>query len=272
MSRTARVLLAVLALVIVGNPLLLYAIQEKLLFHPVPVNEGQRRIIKERYGAVEEISIPAADGSVLRGWFQKSQADKAGLILYFGGNEEDVSYVPAQRDRVEGWSLAVIDYRGYGLSSGTPGEAAIFSDALTIYDTLAKRADVDPERIAVLGRSLGTGVATYVASQRPVRAAILVTPYDSIQSVAQDRFWFAPVGLILKHRFDSISRAPRIAKPALFIIAGADEIIPAASSRRLYDAWGGPKTWHVVGREGHNTVDFDPAYWKTMASFLASGS
>jgi pimeloyl-ACP methyl ester carboxylesterase len=163
----------------------------------------------------------------------------------------------------------MVNYRGYGMSEGKPGEEAIFRDALAIYDAFAKRDDVDAKRVAVMGVSLGSGVATYLAAHRPVQAVILVTPYDSIARIAGEKFWFAPVTLILKHRFDSIALAPKVRQPALFMVAAEDEIISVANSRRLFDAWAGPKQWNLVKGEGHNTISFSADYWRAIGKFLA---
>ena len=270
-SSITRIALAVVVLAIIGNPVLLYLIQDRLIFHPLPVNEGNRQLIKERYASVQEVTVVSSDGTKLQGWFQRTRAAaKAPLLIYFGGNEEDVSYLPARDDRVEGWSLLIVNYRGYGLSEGKPGEEAFFRDALAIYDAFARRDDVDAKRVAVMGVSLGSGVATYLAAHRPVQAVILVTPYDSIARVAEEKHLFrlVPVGLILKHRFDSIALAPKVRQPALFMVASEDEMIPFASSQRLFDAWAGPKQWNLVKGEGHNTIDQSPDYWKSIDEFL----
>jgi pimeloyl-ACP methyl ester carboxylesterase len=272
LSSIARIALSVVVLAIIGNPILLYLIQDRLIFHPLPVNEANRKLIRERYPSVQEVSVASSDGTKLHGWFQRTRkAARAPLIIYFGGNEEDVSYLPARDDRVEGWSLLMVDYRGYGLSEGKPGEEAFFRDALATYDAFARRDDVDAKRVAVMGVSLGSGVATYLAAHRPVHAVVLVTPYDSIASVAADKHLFrlVPVGLILKHRFDSIALAPNVRQPALFMVASEDEMIPVAHAQRLFDAWAGPKQWNLVKGEGHNTIDQSADYWRTIDKFLA---
>ncbi len=272
-SSSWRIALAVLAGVVIGNPILLYFLQEKLIFFPGPINEGQRRHIALRYPAVREIVLRSSDGGRLHGWYQQAPGvPRAPLLIYFGGNDEDLSYLPSARDRVAGWSMLAVNYRGYGLSEGVPGEAAIFADALAIVDAFSDRDDVDPQRIAVMGRSLGSGVAAHVASRRDVRAVILVTPYDSIARLAADRFWFVPVSVILKHRFDSIALAPKVRKPALFLVAARDDAIPPVHAQRLFEAWAGPKAWRLVNGETHDTIGFHPEYWKAVTDFLAANA
>jgi fermentation-respiration switch protein FrsA (DUF1100 family) len=264
-----RIAIAVIIGAAIANPALLYFQQEKLLFYPDTINEGNRRVIKERYRNVEEVTVSAADGTRLHGWFQRaSAAGPAPLVIYFGGNAEDLSFLPAPSDRVKGWSMLAVNYRSYGLSEGTPGERALFTDALALYDTFTRRSEVDATRVAVMGRSLGSGVATYLAARRPVRAVVLVTPYDSVMNVAREKLWFAPVSLILKHPFDSLALAPRVDKPALFMVAEEDTTIPLPHSRRLYEAWAGPKRWHLVKRENHDSIEFDADYWRVIGDFL----
>ena len=91
---------------------------------------------------------------------------------------------------------------------------------------------------------------------------------NSVLNVAREKFWFAPVSLILRHRFDSLSLAPKIDKPALFMVAGEDTIVPQPHARRLYEAWGGPKQWHLVARENHDSIDADDGYWRAIGAFL----
>ena len=270
LASLGRIAIGVIVGIVIGNPILLYFQQEQLLFYPVTINEGNRKAIKERYGHVEEVTVSTADQKKLHGWYQRSPG-KGGkpLLIYFGGNAEDISFLPSAADRVAGWSLLVINYRGYGLSEGAPGQQEIFEDALWIHDEFARRDDVNADRIAVMGRSLGSGVAVHLAAHRPIRAAVLVTPYDSITRVAQEKFWYAPVALILKHPFDSLALAPNIDRPALFMVAGEDTLIPPEHARRLYDAWAGPKRWHLVEKENHDTIDFDGGYWPVIGEFLS---
>ena len=114
------------------------------------------------------------------------------------------------------------------------------NDAIAIYDYFVKRAGVDSGKIIVMGRSLGTGVAVALASVRKVRGLILVSPYDSLLSVAKELYPFLPVSLILTHRFDSIAKAPLITAPLLAIIASDDTIIHRRHSERLRRKMGRP--------------------------------
>ena len=252
--------------VALGFPVLIYFLQERLIFFPQPLTQDP---LKANTGAaIEEVALVATDAVRLHGWLVKATPTPAPapLLLYFGGNAEEVSWLASTAGRYAGWSLLIFNYRGYGRSEGKPGEAELFADALQIYDYAAKRAQGG--RVAVMGRSLGSGVAVYLAAQRPVAGAILVSPYDSIESVAQGVYPFLPISLMLKHRFDSLSRAPGIKVPLLCLVASGDRVIPRPHSERLYAAWGGPKQWREIRPADHDSLAGEPAYWESIAAFL----
>jgi len=250
--------LAVIALVAIGFPLLMFLAQDGLIFHPQPMAESRRLLLSQGTSA-ESVFIDAADGTRLHAWHIKGDP----LVLYFGGNAEEVSWMLAEAARRApgvGWLL--VDYRGYGSSGGSPSERTMVEDALRWHDRFAGG------RIYVFGRSLGSGVAVQVAAARPVAGAILVAPFDSLVEVGKRHYPFLPVNLMLRHRFDSMALAPRMRAPLLCIVAMEDEIIPAEHAKRLYDAWAGEKRWLPLEGARHNSIDGMPAYWHNINKFL----
>ena len=251
--------MTVIALVVIGLPLAMYLGQDSLIFHPQRLEESRRAALAKS-PAVESLFIHATDGTRLHAWHVKGDP----LILYFGGNAEEVSWMlddAARRAPGVGWLL--VDYRGYGSSDGSPSETALVADALQWYDQFK-----GAERIYVFGRSLGSGVAVQLAAQRPVAGVILVAPFDSLVEVGKRLYPFLPVGWMLKHRFDSAALAPKMKTPLLCIVASHDEIIPAEHAKRLYDAWGGPKQWIGLEGAGHNSTDNAANYWPSITRFL----
>jgi uncharacterized protein len=249
----------VIALVVIGLPLLMYLGQDGLIFHPQRLDESRRAAIAQS-AAVESLFIRAADGTRLHAWHVKGDP----LILYFGGNAEEVSWMleaAARRAPGVGWLL--VDYRGYGSSDGSPSEQALVADALQWYDQFKGIG-----RIHVFGRSLGSGVAVQLAAQRRVAGVILVAPFDSLAAVGKRHYPFLPVDWMLKHRFDSVALAPKMKAPLLCIVASHDEIIPAEHAKRLYDAWGGPRQWVGLEGAGHNSTDNAANYWPSIQRFL----
>jgi pimeloyl-ACP methyl ester carboxylesterase len=257
---------ALAALVVVGFPLLMYFMQDRLLFFPQPLDERARAGIAARHPGVEE-ALLQADGRRLQAWHVKGAPGKP-LILYFGGNAEEVSWMIAEaRERTPGLGWLLVNYPGYGGSDGAPSEAAISADALRWYDHAGK--ELGAKEIIAFGRSLGSGAAVTLASQRALKAVVLVTPYDSLVEVAKRHYPFLPVSLMLRHPFDSVARAPKINVPLLCIAASRDEVIPPVHAQRLYEAWGGPKRWLLLEEAGHNTTDSHPLFWNSVGEFLA---
>ena len=256
------------ACVALGFPVLIYFLQERLIFFPQPLTQDPLQA--NPGAAIEEVSMVTADRVRLHGWLVKATPTQtaAPLLIYFGGNAEEVSWLASSAGQYAGWSLLLVNYRGYGRSEGKPGEAELFADALQIYDYAARRAG--DGRVAVMGRSLGSGVAVYLASQRPVAGVILVSPYDSVESVAKGVYPFLPISLMLKHRFDSLARAPGVKAPLLCLVASADRVIPRPHSERLYAAWGGPRQWREIRPADHDSLAGEPDYWGAIAAFLAT--
>jgi pimeloyl-ACP methyl ester carboxylesterase len=254
--------MAIVALVVIGLPLLMYLAQDSLIFHPQRLPESQRVALSQR-GSAESIFIDAPDGTRLHAWHVRGNP----LVIYFGGNAEEVSWMlgdAVRRTPGVGWLL--VDYRGYGSSSGSPSEAALVADAIQWYDSVAKSY----KSVYVFGRSLGSGVAVQLAAQRPLAGAILVAPFDSLVEVGKRHYPFLPVSWMLKHRFDSVTLAPNIKAPLLCIVAVDDEIIPVEHAKRLYDAWGGEKRWVGLAGAGHNSTDDAANYWTSITAFISS--
>ena len=255
------ILIVVIAL---GVPAAAWLGQERLIFFPQPVASTAH--LPARASALE---VVAADGTRLRGWLVQGTAAPAPTVIYFGGNAEEVSWTLSDARWPREWTIVGLNYRGYGASEGAPGEPALTADALAIYDAVARREDIDPRRIVVFGRSLGTAIAAHLAAERPVAGAVLVSPFDSLTAIGKHHYPVLPVSLLLRHRFDALTDAKRNTMPLLAIVGESDSIIPPERSRALFDAWAGPKTWLAVPRADHNDLGNDGAFWEGVARFLA---
>jgi pimeloyl-ACP methyl ester carboxylesterase len=243
--------------VVLALPVAMYVGQDRLIFHPQPATDARG------FAGAASVFMQARDGTRLHAWHVKGSP----LVLYFGGNAEDVSWIlerAAQQVPGAGWLL--VDYRGYGSSAGSPSEERLVADSIEWYDHA--RQKLNASGIVVFGRSLGSGVAVQLAAARPVEAVILVTPFDSLTNVARHHYPYLPVKWILKHPFDSLARAPAVAAPLLCLVAQRDQVIPLVHSRRLFDAWHGPKRWVELGGAGHNSTDDVPAFWQAIREFL----
>jgi len=257
-------LIKIVAAIVAAVPLTAYLMQDKLIFQPRPIAESERQTIAARHPEVADTFLQAPDGTRLHAWHIKAKPE-APLVIYFGGNAEEVSWMLDEIPRQEtGAAWLLVDYRGYGASGGMPSEQSLDSDAAAWYDHFAPTN----KRIVAFGRSLGSGVAVQLAAERELDAVILIAPFDSMVEVGKRHYPFLPVSWLLKHRFDSVSVAPKINVPLLCLVATHDEVIPAEHAKRLYDAWAGPKKW-VELAASHNSIDSHPDYWRSIRSFLA---
>ncbi|MFZ7128539.1 MAG: alpha/beta hydrolase [Desulfobacterales bacterium] len=247
-----------------GGLSLLYWLQGSLIFFPQGIPHENRKA----FGGWE-VRV-RRDDVELHGWFVEAPISPANpLVVYYGGNAEEVSGNLWMRDNFGPHALLLVNYRGYGDSGGRPSESHLFEDAVFVLDRILADHDVDASAVVLMGRSLGSGVAAHVASRRPVRGVILVTPFDSLVSVARRHYPFLPVRRLLRHRFDSASIAPRIQTPLLSLVAGSDEIVPRDSALRLADRWGGPKRMVIVDGAYHNDIEHYEVYWREIRQFLS---
>lgn len=173
-------------------------------------------------------------------------------VIYFGGNAEAVGYsLPELQAVFPGQSLYLMHYRGYGATPGQPTEEGLFADAQALYAYVRARHP----QVILVGRSLGSGIATRLASMSAVDRLVLVTPYDSMAAVASHHLRWLPVRLLLRDRYDSASYAPKVNAPTAILAAERDEVIPRASSEALYRSFRpGLATFQVAPGVGHNDI------------------
>ena len=247
---------------------LLYLIQDRLIFPAVRFTADPPR----RATNLEGVALTRDDGVVLRGLFRKPvqpRAVRRPTIIYFGGNAEEVTWWGTYAGWPADCNVVLVNYRGYGASSGKPSEAALYADAVALHDWVRVRADVDDERIVVFGRSLGSAVATYVARERPVRAVMLTAPIDRLADVARGVYPWVPVEWLLRHRFDSIARVPELRQPVLMLATPLDRVIPIEHSERLLTAWGGTdRTFVKIPDTDHSDIASDGRYWDAIRTFM----
>lgn len=252
-NQVRNVVLSLITLYLILCALLFY-FQRSLLYFPTVLPPGAACCIEKLSvdGAELTLSVKAGPGN--------------DAIIYFGGNAEEVS---ATLDEFAGHfpehGIVLQHYRGYGGSTGKPSEAVLHADAQAVYDLVKTRYS----NIAVVGRSLGSGVAIRVAANNPVSQLVLVTPYDSILSLARGRFPFVPVSLLLRDKFLSIDYAPLIEVPVLAIIAEQDQLVPHSHTDVLLNAFapGISRTVTIPGTD-HNTIGSEENYYAVILEFL----
>jgi hypothetical protein len=254
MRRLLRVVLRDVVIAYLGLCAALFFFQRSLLYFPQPGSGNS--------GATM-IALPVPTARVLV-CTRPKEGRRA--LIYFGGNAEDVSLnMPGFSAALPGRALYLLHYRGYGGSSGRPSQEALFADGLTLFDEAhASHPDVE-----VVGRSLGSGIAVYVASRRAAARLVLVTPYDSIQELAARQYPYVPVKWLLLDKFESWRYAPRVRAPTLIVAADHDEVVPRASTELLRSRFrSGVASLVVLPGTGHNTISDSPKYLPLLRGSL----
>ncbi len=242
--------------------------QRRLVFNPVlerevksPRSSGHR---------TRPVVLRAKDGTRLAGWLMTPTIPgPRPAVLYFGGRSEEVSWVVRDAGKLfPGMTVLAMNYRGYGDSQGIPAEIHMIEDGCLLYDWLATRGQVDAERIAVVGRSLGSGVAVQVAKERPARSVVLITPYDSILAIAKRRFRVMPIEYMLRDRFESIKYAPSLKAPTYVLRAAIDDVVPHFHTDLLVAKLGALVADDVVPESDHMNIPYLETTQAMVAGFL----
>ena len=233
---------------------IMYATQRRQIYFPTPESQNN---------ATESFFLPVS-GAKLKIWSLHKERKPA--IIYFGGNAEDVAGNLADFARLfPAYAIYLVNYRSYGGSTGKPSETALGNDAVAIFDFLAN----NHHHISVIGRSLGSAIAVYLASLRPVEKLALVTPFSSLTAVAQAHLPFLPISLLLKDRYEAAPLVPKIKAQTLMIIAENDEIIPLKQSHALLERFAGkPCEVVIIPGAEHNTLDSYGKYYGTLQKFF----
>lgn len=228
----------------------LFIFQNKILFPARHASQIEYQTMREKLPN-SKWEFKTKDNVTLKGWFVDLNPDKP-IYIYYGGNAEDITSTFRSVLNTIDRSLLSVNYRSYGESGGQPSEKELFSDALEIFDVIQNK--YKDRTISLIGRSLGSGVACYVASSRKVGSLTLITPYDSVLAVAKKKYSLAPVGLLLQHTFNSIKYSKKINVPTLFLLAEYDGVIPRENSMVLFDQWTAQKVLHIVPHSNHNSM------------------
>jgi uncharacterized protein len=249
MMKSAIWLILFLGGIYLAMGVFLYIFQGKLLFYPT------RTLVYYPDAAgldYEDVYLQTGDGERLHGWYVPHE-NRRGTLLFFHGNAGNIS------GRIEsirqfnqlGLDVFIIDYRGYGKSSGRPNEKGLYTDALTAYDYLTQERGIPPDSLIIFGRSLGGSVAAYLASEKPAAALALESAFTSVPDVARGYYPVFPVGLLTRYKLPTIEYLRKFEGPVLIAHSPDDELISYRFGRELYDAVIGPRQFLEM-RGGHN--------------------
>jgi len=225
------------------------ALQDKLLYFPSPEQPDPAR-----FGVpdMRPVSLGTADGLTLNAWYKPGTP----TLVYLHGNGGHIGH---RGFKVRPWldagiGVLLVEWRGYGGNPGAPGEAGLLADGRAGLDFLAAQG-IAPGRVVLYGESLGSGIAVPLAAERPVGGLVLEAPYTSVAEVGAAHYWFLPVGLLIRDRFDALAAAAKVRAPVLVVHGENDDVIPARFGRALYEALPQPKQARFIPGAGHNDLD-----------------
>ena len=262
-----------LALLVVVIAVAWPAIAPRLIYSPRALPDNHRSPDVWRYSG-EQVNLRTPDGESLHGWWLTSTAvpKKQCTVLFTHGNAGNVtSQAGFMRPFLAaGFDALVFDYRGYGASTGRPSESGLYSDAAAAFDYVTATRGVPADHILIVGHSLGSAVATELASQRDPAGVLLAAPFSSFPEAMNAHAPWIPVGLLRwkDERFDAGSRIGQVNVPILVVAGVEDRLVPESVSRRLYEAAPAHKSWvNVPG--GHNDVFESEQFTRALARFTS---
>lgn len=235
--------------VYVGLMLILFLFQSRLIYFPSRRIEGTPADVSLGY---EEVRFQAEDGVKLHGWFVPAE-DAAGAVVFCHGNGGNISH---RLDTLEilhdlGVSTLIFDYRGYGLSEGKPGEKGTYMDAEAARRWLIENNRAAPDKIVIMGRSLGGAVAAHLAKTHPPAGLVVESSFTSVPDMAARMYWFFPVRLLSRFDYNTREHIEQVTCPVLVVHGADDEIVPFAHGQALYERANEPKQFLELSG-GHN--------------------
>ncbi len=251
--------------------LVMYFSQHRLLFLPqaeLIATPGQLGL------DYEDLVLDTADGEKLHAWYVPA-GDALGTVLFFHGNAGNISHRLESIARFQrlGQNVLILDYRGYGRSSGKPSERGTYLDADAAWRYLTVRRGVPAHEIAIFGRSLGAAVAIELATREPARALLVESGFTSVPDMAAHLYPWLPVRLLARIHYPSLERIARSRSPVLVLHSRDDELIPYQHGLALFEAAPEPKALYTM-RGGHNDgfVTSGESYLHSLAQFIANAS
>jgi len=269
MRRMLGELLIPLAIAYGAVLVLVYLFQSHLVYFP---GTGREAVVTpQSYGLrYESVPIRTADGETLDAWWVPAE-NARGTVLFFHGNAGNISH---RIDYLQmfhrlRYSMLIVDYRGYGKSSGTPSEAGTYRDAEAAWEHLRHARLAQPRDVVIAGESLGAAVATWLAAEVSPRAVLLFSTFTSVTDLGAQVYWFLPVRLLSRMGYDNLANLKRIRAPVFIAHSRDDDIVPFAHGRRLYEATAEPKAFLEL-RGGHNDgfIFMRPEWVAELGAFL----
>ncbi|MBU6339963.1 MAG: alpha/beta hydrolase [Bacteroidetes bacterium] len=241
---------------------------KKLLFQPVKLKAGHQFQFDHPF---EEHWFTTADGCKLNAlYFASQKPQKRGVVLYFHGNRSNLQRWGAMHQPFteNGYDFFVPDYRGYGKSTGQPDEQRLFSDAELMYNWVKNRFPV--QDIVLYGRSLGSGMATYLSARVPARCLILETPFDTLQGMLASHLGRSVLPVQFSLVFPNHQHVSQTRIPILIFHGTRDRVVPYASALRLKEVLKSSDAFITIPGGAHNNLSTYPEFQKALQQWLLS--
>lgn len=250
-----------------------YVAQPRLVYFP---EVGRELVATPAAVGLEfdDLQLTTADGVRLHAWYVRTKQPR-GVVLFCHGNAGNISHrldSLAQFARL-GYDTLIFDYRGYGRSEGSPGEAGTYLDGEAAWDYLVRDRGVAPADVVLFGESLGAAIAARLASHGEPRALVMLSAFTSIPELGQELYPILPVKRLARIRYPTLEYAQAARAPVLVAHSRDDEIVPFRHGERLYAAAAAPKRFLAM-RGGHNEAFFftRPDWERALADFLADAA
>jgi fermentation-respiration switch protein FrsA (DUF1100 family) len=235
-----------------------FTFQRSFLYYPsesyVTLNDAHAD------SAFKELAIKTADGIELTDWYAPATSKKFTFVFFHGNGDNLASASRLARPYIDaGYGFVIAEYRGYSGFKGSPTEYGLYADARACINALVSQG-VKSDDIILYGHSLGTGVATQMATEFHVGGVMLLAPYISIAEMAQIQFPYFPSKYLALDRFDNAQKINSIHAPILIVNGTRDGIIPPSQGETLYSLSNEPHEFHSIPGHGHNDLfdDFAP--------------
>jgi fermentation-respiration switch protein FrsA (DUF1100 family) len=251
----------------------IFLAQERLVYFPHAARE--HAVTPAAHGLpYEDVAIRTEDGETLHAWWVPA-ANPRGTVLHFHGNAGNISHRIdyARMFRGLGYNTLLVDYRGYGRSTGSPSESGTYQDATASRGWLTETRGLRDRDIVVFGESLGGAVACWLAARHAPRALVLASTFTSVPDLGSEVYAFLPVRLMSRIHYNTRECVSRVDAPVLVVHSRADDIIPYAHGERIYAAAREPKAFLELAG-GHNTgfVFMRPEWVKALGAFLETAA
>ncbi|MCS6958970.1 MAG: alpha/beta hydrolase [Pseudanabaenaceae cyanobacterium SKYGB_i_bin29] len=247
---------------------LIYLNQDNMVFVP----SRQVNLTPKAVGLkFESVQLTTADRLRLAGWWIPSADPASYVLLFCHGNGGNISHRLdyALLFHQMGLSSFHFDYRGYGNSEGTPTEAGLYLDAIAAWEYLTQVRQIPPHQIIIYGESLGGGVASYLATEKPAAGLILASTFTSLTDRAKEIYPFLPVNLLSKYKFNTYDRLPQIKMPVLVMHSRADMVIPYHHGEKLFERANQPKVFlELQGDHNKGFLDSGKIYTEGILDFI----